>query len=69
MPGSKLPILGNNLIPPLVGNPYIKHGYIDPYYWADDHPYIGKSSAFLFQVDDFYHWLDFFLGVDSPIQP
>ena len=34
-PGSKLVVLGM-IIPPLIGNPY--NGYINPYYWADDHP-------------------------------
>ena len=33
---SKLPILGM-VIPPLIGNPY--NGYINPYYWVDDHPH------------------------------
>ena len=28
------PVLGN--LPPLIGNPY--NGYINPYYWVDDHP-------------------------------
>ena len=34
-PGSKLLVLGM-VIPPLIGNPY--NGYINPYYWVDDHP-------------------------------
>ena len=34
-PGSKLLILGM-VIPPLIGNPC--NGYINPYYWVDDHP-------------------------------
>ena len=34
-PGSKLLILGM-VIQPLIGNPY--NGYINPYYWVDDHP-------------------------------
>ena len=34
-PGSKLPVLGM-VIESLVGNPY--NGYINPYYWVDDHP-------------------------------
>ena len=32
----QLPIIGDKLIPPLVGNP--DNGYINPYYWVDDHP-------------------------------
>ena len=28
--------LGDKLIQPLIGNPY--NGYINPYYWVDDHP-------------------------------
>ena len=34
-PGSKLLILGM-VIPPLIGN--LCNGYINPYYWIDDHP-------------------------------
>ena len=34
-PGSKLLVLGM-VIQPLIGNPYT--GYINPYYWVDDHP-------------------------------
>ncbi len=32
---SKLLVLGM-VIQPLIGNPY--NGYINPYYWVDDHP-------------------------------
>ena len=32
---SKLVVLGM-VIPPLIGNPY--NGYVNPYYWVDDHP-------------------------------
>ena len=35
VPGSKLLVLGM-VIQPLIGNPY--NGYINPYYWVDDHP-------------------------------
>ena len=28
--------IGDGKIPPLIGNPY--NGYINPYYWVDDHP-------------------------------
>ena len=34
-PGSKLLVLGI-VIQPLIGNPY--HGFLNPYYWVDDHP-------------------------------
>ena len=34
-PGSKLLVLGM-VVQPLIGNPY--NGYINPYYWVDDHP-------------------------------
>ena len=34
-PGSELLIFWM-VIPPLVGDPY--NGYINPYYWLDDHP-------------------------------
>ena len=35
VPWSRVPILGM-VIQPLIGNPY--NGYINPYYWVDDHP-------------------------------
>ena len=43
VPGSKLLVLGM-VIQPLIGNPY--NGYINPYYWVDDHPllYGNKGS-------------------------
>ena len=32
------------VIPPLIGSPYI--GYINPYYWVDDHPLLyGYSES------------------------
>ena len=34
-PGSKRLVLGM-VIQPLIGNPH--NGYINPYYWVDDHP-------------------------------
>ena len=34
-PGSKLLVLGM-VIQPLIENPY--NGYVNPYYWVDDHP-------------------------------
>ena len=37
VPGCKLPILGM-VFPPLIGNPH--NGYVNPYYWVDDHPLI-----------------------------
>ena len=30
------------VIQPLIGNPYI--GYINPYYWVDDHPLLYGST-------------------------
>ena len=44
MPRSKVAILGM-VIPPLIGNPY--NGYINPYYWVDDHPLLyGNNGSF-----------------------
>ena len=43
-PGSKLLVLGM-VIQPLVGNPY--NGYINPYYWVDDHPLLYGSNGSL----------------------
>ena len=44
MPGSKVAILGM-VIPPLIGNPY--NGYINPYYWVDDHPLLYGNNGSL----------------------
>ena len=41
-PGSKLPVLGM-VIQPLIGNPY--NGYINPYYWVDDHPLLYGNNG------------------------
>ena len=42
--GSKLLVLGM-VIPPLIGNPY--KGYINPYYWVDDHPLLYGNNGSL----------------------
>ena len=44
-PGSKLVVLGMGNLPPLIGNPY--NGYINPYYWADDHPLLYGNNGSL----------------------
>ena len=44
VPGSKVAILGM-VIPPLIGNPY--NGYINPYYWVDDHPLLYGNNGSL----------------------
>ena len=44
MLGSKVAILGM-AIPPLIGNPY--NGYINPYYWVDDHPLLYGNNGSL----------------------
>ncbi len=47
-PGSKLVVLGM-AIPPLIGNPRILilgyNGYINPYYWVDDHPLLYGNNG------------------------
>ena len=43
-PGSKLLALGM-VIQPLIGNPY--NGYINPYYWVDDHPLLYGNNGSL----------------------
>ena len=43
-PGSKLLVLGM-VIQPLIGNPY--NGYINPYYWVDDHPVLYENNVSL----------------------
>ena len=35
----------DKLIPPLIGNPY--NGYINPYYWVDDHPLLYGNNGSL----------------------
>ena len=47
MPWSKLPILGMGKIPPLVGNLNLYNGYINPYYWVDDHPLLHENNGSL----------------------
>ena len=42
--GSKLLVLGM-VIPPSIGNPY--NGYINPYYWVDDHPLLYGNNGSL----------------------
>ncbi len=32
-------------MPPLIGNPY--NGYINPYYWVDDHPLVYGNNGSL----------------------
>ena len=44
VPWSKVTILGM-VIPPLIGNPY--NGYINPYYWVDDHPLLYGNNGSL----------------------
>ena len=44
VPGSNVDILGM-VIPPLIGNPY--NGYINPYYWVDDHPLLYGNNGSL----------------------
>ena len=60
-------------IPPLIGNPY--NGYINPYYWVDDHPLLYGNNGSLdpstypwitkhlvHQTEDFYTKTD--QGID-----
>ena len=44
VPWSKVAILGM-VISPLIGNPY--NGYINPYYWVDDHPLLYGNNGSL----------------------
>ena len=41
----QLPILGMGDLPPLIGHPY--DGYINPYYWVDDHPLTQGTNVSL----------------------
>ncbi len=45
VPGSKLLLLGM-VIPPLIRNAY--NGYINPYYWVDDHPLLYGNNGRLY---------------------
>ena len=45
VPWSKLLMLGDGRAPPLIGNPY--NGYINPYYWLDDHPLLCGNHGSL----------------------
>ena len=59
-PGSKLLVLGM-VIQPLIGNPY--NGYINPYYWVDDHPLLCGNNGSLDPIAQNYRKLGcFFLG-------
>ena len=42
VPWSKVAILGM-VIPPFNRNPH--NGYINPYYWVDDHPLYGNNGS------------------------
>ena len=44
VPWSKVAILGM-VIPPFNRNPY--NGYINPYYWVDDHPLLYGNDGSL----------------------
>ena len=50
VPGSKVAILGM-VIPPFNRNPY--NGYINPYYWVDDHPLLYGNDR---SLDPGTHW-------------
>ena len=43
--GQKSRFFGDGKIPPLIGNPY--NGYINPYYWVDDHPLLYGNNGSL----------------------
>ena len=45
VPGSKVAVLGMGDLQPLIGNPY--NGYINPYYWVDDHPLLYGNNGSL----------------------
>ena len=42
---SRIPSLRFLLKTPLIGNPY--NGYINPYYWVDDHPLLYGNNGSL----------------------
>ena len=45
VPGSKLPMLGMVISPLYNRNRY--NGYINPYYWVDDHPLLYGNNGSL----------------------
>ena len=50
----QLVVLGMGDLPPLIGNPY--NGYINPYYWVDDHPALYGNNGSL-DPSTFSKWL------------
>ena len=62
-PGSKLLVLGM-VIQPLIGNPY--NGYINPYYWVDDHPLLYGNFMGVDRPDRTYGTNSFFPSVHYP---
>ena len=52
VPWSKVAILGM-VIPPFNGNPY--NGYINPYYWVDDHPQLYGNNGSLIDPGTYVH--------------
>ena len=48
------------VIPPLIGNPY--NGYINPYYWVDDHPLLYGNNGSLDPSTYIYLALDIYLN-------
>ena len=48
MPWSKVAILGMGDLPPLIGILIMGYnGYINPYYWVDDHPLLYGNNGSL----------------------
>ena len=70
VPWSRLSrFFGGWVLPPLIGNPY--NGYINPYYWVDDHPLLyGNNGSldpgtnkYLLRFSRWFAW--YVLGVQS----
>ena len=64
--GRSTPCIGDKLIQPLIGNPTY-NGYINPYYWVDDHPLLYGNNVSL--DPSTYNWVKCSSGstVSSPI--
>ena len=54
--GRSTPYIGDGRAPPFLGNPY--NGYINPYYWVDDHPLLHGNNG---SLDPIAHCLGTFL--------
>ena len=63
--GQKSRFYWDKLIPPLIGNPY--NGYINPYYWVDDHPLLYGNVMGVDRPDRTHEHSTRTLGENEPV--